>query len=335
MSPAETDGLCSSVSQLLDESAYGSAAVARAWVCLEQNGPWGRTAATTSHLDPAVGDALDRSVSAANGRFALIRRPGRHPDDGAPEHRDHAVLVACADPARPWLLSGHAADPRALLSLDVAALAGGDADAVRASVPDVDLAPDPRPRLLVCTNGRRDLCCAVRGRPVALAAATRRPGQVWETSHTGGHRFAPTAVLLPSGQMLARLDADLAVLALDGAARGELPARLHGPRHDRGRSGLTPAAQAAESAVRRESGETSLAGLTSRVEDRGDDRWLVEVTQRDGLAVHLEVRRTTGPAARPPSCGKDAEPMSALSVSPLGAALPEGFLPPSGNDPSA
>ena len=33
------------------------------------------------------------------------------------------------------------------------------------------LARSPEPALLVCTNARRDVCCAVRGRPVALEAA--------------------------------------------------------------------------------------------------------------------------------------------------------------------
>ena len=82
------------------------------------------------------------------------------------------------------------------------------------------LVPSPEPALLVCTNARRDVCCAVRGRPVALQAAAERPGQVWECSHTGGHRFAPTAVLLPHGQTWARLSTAQAVSALDAAARG-------------------------------------------------------------------------------------------------------------------
>ena len=62
------------------------------------------------------------------------------------------------------------------------------------------LAPAP-PQLLVCTNGTRDTCCARLGRPVAAAAARRFPDQVWEVTHTSGHRFAPTTVLLPSGAL--------------------------------------------------------------------------------------------------------------------------------------
>ncbi|GAB3597843.1 sucrase ferredoxin [Angustibacter peucedani] len=308
--------LFSVLSAELDEPAYGSAATARLWLALEQNGPWGRVAATDSHLDPDVGAALDALAGSVGGRFALVRRPGRHADDDRPDHRGHEVLVAWACPVAPWLLRGRTADPRQLLALDPAALAVGDADAVVASAPELGLVRDDRPELLVCTNGRRDLCCAVRGRPVALGAARRRPGQVWETSHTGGHRFAPTAVLLPSGVTLARLDPDLAVAALDGAADGALPVVLHGPRHDRGRSALAPALQAAESAVRADVGEVSVGALVPVLVDTPDDAtWVVQVRHADGRAWARTVRRTTGPVARPASCGKPAEPEVHLQVS--------------------
>ncbi|HEU5385864.1 MAG TPA: sucrase ferredoxin [Streptosporangiaceae bacterium] len=48
---------------------------------------------------------------------------------------------------------------------------------------------------LVCTNGKRDRCCAVRGRPVAAAIADATGWDTWESSHLGGHRFAATALL--------------------------------------------------------------------------------------------------------------------------------------------
>ncbi len=315
MSSLERPPLCSAVSEGLAESAYGSAATARLWLCLEQNGPWGRLAATGSHLDPDVGSALDAFAASVGGRFALVRRPGPHADDRTPEHRDHEVLVAWASASSPWLLRGRTSEPRDLLSLDAAALATGDQKAVVRSAPALGLVPDDAAALLVCTNGRRDLCCAVRGRPVALEAGARRPGQVWETSHTGGHRFSPTAVLLPSGVTLARLDADLAAEAVDAASRGEFPRSLHGPRHDRGRSALAPALQAAESAARRTWGEVRLDALSCRLLDTPDERtWLVEVRHCDGRAHRLRVRLAAGPAARPASCGKQNEPMTCFDV---------------------
>ncbi|MFI5691737.1 sucrase ferredoxin [Kribbella sp. NPDC051586] len=55
------------------------------------------------------------------------------------------------------------------------------------------------PVYLVCTHGRHDACCAVRGRPVAAALASAHPGRTWECSHIGGDRFAANVVVLPHG----------------------------------------------------------------------------------------------------------------------------------------
>ncbi len=53
------------------------------------------------------------------------------------------------------------------------------------------------PVYLVCTHGRHDACCAVRGRPAAAALAAAYPDRTWECSHVGGDRFAANVVLLP------------------------------------------------------------------------------------------------------------------------------------------
>lgn len=313
-STAERRPLCSATSESMHESAFGSAATARAWICLEQSGPWGRVAAVDSHLDPELGRRLDAAAQTAGARFVLVRTPGRHADDHDGRHERHTVLLACADVTRPWLLRGELADPHQLGTLDVAALVRGDQAAVRASLPDVELVADDGPALLVCTNGRRDLCCAVRGRPVAIEAGARRPGAVWETTHTGGHRYSPTGVLLPTGQTLGRFDADLAVSALEAAARGELARELHGPDHDRGLSALDAPVRAAVSAVRAATGETQLAALTGTAEQVADDAWLVTVTHTDGRTWAVDANRTVLGPDRPESCVKPAVPQVGWSV---------------------
>lgn len=304
-------GSCSVLSAELAESAYGSAAVARAWVCLQQDGPWGAKAPTESHLDPALGRWLDQAVDAAGGRLALLRVPGAHPDDRHAGRRQ--VLVASCVPGAEWLLAGAVRSPGDLRGLDLAALAQGDRDAVARSLPA--LSPSDEPHLLVCTNGRRDVCCAVRGRPVAIGADAARPARVWETSHTGGHRYAPTAVLLPSGQTLARVDAAQAVAALDAAGRGELAASLLGPVHDRGRSGLPARQQAAESAVRAATGEVVLDALRSAAPvAAGDDSWTVTVEHVDGRTWTARVSSVVADVVRPESCVNDAVPLAQYDV---------------------
>lgn len=89
-----------------------------------------------------------------------------------------------------------------------------------------------RPAVLVCTQGSHDVCCGSEGtrlagelqaRIDATAAAVGGPDQavqLYRVSHTGGHRFAPTAMTLPDGRMwagltMARVDAILS--RVDGA----------------------------------------------------------------------------------------------------------------------
>lgn len=305
-------GACSVLSATLAEPSYGSATTATSWLALEQPGPWGRQAATESHLDHELGGWLEARLSAAGGRLALIRSPGMHVDDhhGGPRR----VLVASCVPGAEWLLTGPLDSPQVLAGLDFEALSAGDAEATMSSVPG--LVASAEPHLLVCTNGRRDVCCAVRGRPVAAAIAADRAGRVWETSHTGGHRYAPTALLLPSGVMLARLDPAAALEALDAAGRGELPAGLHGPVHDRGRSALPPAVQTAQSAVRAQTGETRLDALTpgaARPHD-GENVWLVDVTHADGRAWRVTVCRSVVGPDRPESCAKAPVPQLAWTA---------------------
>ncbi len=213
----------------------------------------------------------------------------------------HRVLVAHTVPGRTWLLDGTIEDAADLLGLDWAAVAAGDLDAVRRSLPG--LAPSEQSHLLVCTNGTRDLCCAALGRPVAADAAGARPGQVWEATHTSGHRFAPTAVLLPFGTLHGRLDGPAAVAVLDGAAAGRTVLAGH-----RGRSTWPAAGQVAELAVR---AATRVLGLDDLAvsSDGGAGAWLV--THVDGRAWSVAVTQEASDTERPESCGKPAVPLLA------------------------
>jgi len=62
-------------------------------------------------------------------------------------------------------------------------------------------------KLLVCTHGSRDTCCGSLG--PRLAQLLRPPDhEIWEVSHIGGHRFAPTLWHLPSWRVYGRLPLD-------------------------------------------------------------------------------------------------------------------------------
>jgi hypothetical protein len=118
-----------------------------------------------------------------------------------------------------------------------------------------DLVPGQR-RYLVCTNGARDPCCAIRGPAVAQALERVLTGQVYECSHLGGHRFAANVLVLPDGLCFGRLDVRAALALASELEEGRLPLD-----HLRVRTGLTPEQQAAEILVRRELGLTGLDEL--------------------------------------------------------------------------
>ncbi|MDO5535624.1 MAG: sucrase ferredoxin [Propionibacteriaceae bacterium] len=291
-------------SALWDElSAWGSATRASFWVAIEQPGPWGRDALTESHLDAELGGRLAAASAEAGGRVLLIRAPGHHADASFQSRR---VFVAGGLSGRPWLLTGVALDPAALEDLPWADLTGASPDAALAACPW--LQPAEAPVLLVCANSKRDVCCALKGRPVALALSAQRPGQVWECSHTGGHRFAPTGLVLPLGQMLARLDADLAGHALDAAASGAFAIGTLSERHDRGVSHLPPHHQAAVSWVRAHEGETAADAFT--VAGEAD---AITVQHVDGRTWALAAHKVEGEAL-PESCGKAAKPSATWTV---------------------
>ena len=94
--------------------------------------------------------------------------------------------------------------PEALTDLAVA-LAENDPQAL-AGLADHE-GPLTIPVALVCTQGSHDVCCGSEGARFAADAETIDDLIVYRVSHTGGHRFSPTAMTLPDGRMWAYLDA--------------------------------------------------------------------------------------------------------------------------------
>lgn len=264
---------CSDLARTLGEPLAGSTPHAALWLAIEQPGPWGPKALVNSHLDHALGTELTRRTAELPVRALLIRRTGPHSDAGAPSPR--TVLVARTTGA-PQLWRTVVDDPRAVLDLDLHGLLSG-------AEPDFGTV-SPNPVTLVCTNGRRDVCCAVRGRQAAVEL-TALGHDVWESSHVGGHRFSPTVLRLP-----------------DGWAFGGAEATTLSTAACRGRSALRPAAQAAELAVLAARQVDTPVALS--VVDTGNDEFRV-----DGATVRVRLERVT--SHRPESCG--AEPVAAFA----------------------
>ncbi|MFI9167842.1 sucrase ferredoxin [Streptomyces lincolnensis] len=285
--------MCSTVSRDLDEPISGTAATATTWLLLEQPGPWGAKALTSSHLDPVLGRALEAAAEGTGVRVALIRRPGRHADSGTPEARK--VYAAHTVPGNVWLRTATTRDPHLLLDVDFAALGRGDHHSFDAAL---DGHPHTGPLALVCTNGKRDRCCALLGRPLAAELAASGVEGVWEVTHLGGHRFSPTLLVLPYGYAYGRAEAHAVKQVLHSVQEGRIV--VEGCR---GNSAWERPGQAAELAVRTAAREYSAEALTVVRTEGAAPLWEVTVAHVDGRRWRVSVSQDAGLPPRPESCG--------------------------------
>lgn len=218
---------CAPLSLLHDAPLYGTATAAATWFLLEYNAPWTAKATDDNQLPLSVNHWLQSLVAQnSHSRVQFIRQPI------SPTPGQITFYAATAG----HLYRHQVTDYADLLQMDLAALC--------------DLACRVDEQVyLVCTNGKRDYCCGKWG-----AAAYRlldsylkqEPHstlceQVWMSTHLGGHRFAPTLLVLPVGMMYGLVQPN-EIPAWLQAQRGQ---ELYLSRY-RGRSQYPPTVQAAE-----------------------------------------------------------------------------------------
>jgi hypothetical protein len=265
---------CSVQALLRGDSPVATAPPARRWLLVEQPGPWGRDALLESRFDHRVASRLAARARELGLRIQMIRRAGERLSDSG-----RRWAVADTTPGRETVTWSTRESDVELLQLPWDGSVG---------------TPSQLPTYLVCTHGAHDVCCAVRGRPLARSmplAAGPEVADVWETSHLGGDRFAANVVVLPWGFVYGQVTDDGATLvAAHRAGQVALPWL-------RGRSGLVPAAQAAQHHARRELGLLGVHDLAPRqvralpAPAPGVERFDVVLTGPDGdVAVTVESR---------------------------------------------
>ena len=159
--------------------------------------------------------------------------------------------------------------------------------------------------ILVCTHGSRDVCCGSAGTRLAASVALvldALPGsvRVWSTSHLGGHRFAPTAIVMPHGTCWGFLDPGRlrAIVSRSGSVDDVLVSY-------RGCLGIGPArAQAMERVAFREIGWSWL-DHRRRGRDLGGNRVEIDAVSPEGhqlmwSGLILEGRELPVPVCREP-----------------------------------
>ncbi len=295
--PSKRVGACTILSQDVREPLAGTAYTRDRWLLIEHPGPW-PSGAVEEVLDQEILDAVrDRDPAI---RITLIRRPGVrtvdrplvfYVDGGLTDRFSERTGTPAAGPVS----GARAADRVTGTTSDAQAGAYVGADvpppAIRRTridfyddlrtldFRDPDMGePRPGPMFVVCTHGKREICCAEFGRPVIRALAQDNH-DVWEITHIGGDRFAAAMIAFPHGHYFGRLNP----LTAQATAASYVDGLLE-TGNLRGRSGMPNSAQVAELDIRH---RTGLAGL--------DD---VQVTAVEGdcpgqeasAVVHLSVR---------------------------------------------
>jgi hypothetical protein len=278
------DDRCSLRSLAAGEPLAGTASTIRHWLLIEHPGPWGRDGLLDARLPAGLGRELRDLEGRTGARVLLIRRPDR-----LPEHADDTPICFAVDTREAWLGSAVLDRIEDAANLDPRERASFAGDREGAPV------------FVACTHGRRDPCCAERGRPLAEAAAAAGREVAWESTHVGGDRFAGNLVAFPHGLYFGRVEpkevADLMRAYGDGAI-----APLH---RYRGRSSDAFHVQAADLAVR-EHLRLDRIGDVVRVRDtrRGNRAEVGCDTSLGPFVVHLE--RTSGAPMRL-TCHSSAE----------------------------
>ncbi|MFN8185902.1 MAG: sucrase ferredoxin [Gaiellales bacterium] len=274
---------CSSLSLSLGEPLVATASAATAWLLVEQSGPWGARALSESALDREVGAELERRAKRLGIKILLVKQQGK---TGSARR-----FAAWSEPGSTWLEELELDGPDGLLDLDLEALARGERLGGRRIATPVYLA---------CTNGKRDACCASRGRAVTAALAALRPEATFECSHLGGHRFAANVVCLPHGLWYGRVEPEDAEQIVAAAGRGELVLHLL-----RGRSSLPSEAQAADRFLREREGLRGIEELAvETVESAGGGVTAVSL-RAEGRMWRVLVRADEADEPRPVSCGEE------------------------------
>jgi hypothetical protein len=285
--PTPDDGpalRCSPWARALDVDPIGTADSYAGFCAVEWPLPWPRRIADVPELAPLAAALRERSMrlqglvpaqsSAPRRRIVCYRRP---PGAGFAAYERAEVLARPGDvlTAAMHLVDGGAGD--------------GAAGPVSADV-------------LVCGHGRRDVCCGALGTAVSqeLEQGVLGPGvRCWRTSHTGGHRFAPTALVFPEGTVWAFVDSPM----LRRIVHREGPLEDLLPRY-RGCAGLpSPAVQALERVALVEMG-WDLFDCHRHGEQLGGGRVRLSAHSAGGTALVWEGTVVTSRLLPVPECGR-------------------------------
>lgn len=276
-----SDFYCSQIAQQTGEMLAGTAVNANVWFLLQYDRPWQAKATTDNDLPPHIQEWLGQQLTAAgNGRLQFIRQH--------PTFAPLTFFIAIVDQHPPRLYEFQLTHYDDLLILDIPAIIAGD----KAYEAYHRLAP----LYLICTNGKRDRCCAKFGAAMFRAMQEAVGSAVWQTTHLGGHRFAATGMVFPQGDCYGHLSPDMLHDWTTAVAYHQILIP-----HYRGHAALSPVEQVADAHLRQQLNLTANDAVqVTAVRPQSDTEWQIEL-QAQSQTYRLHVTQTATPIFA--SCG--------------------------------
>ncbi|MEM7098207.1 MAG: sucrase ferredoxin [Pseudomonadota bacterium] len=238
---------CSVEASQENAALVGTAVEVQYWLLVEYNRAWKPKALLDNDLGDLINthlDELPREFAALSGlklRVQFVKQ-------ASSRIRKYPKILIARGIDHPSLFERQLVQPDDLLHLSCEQIL----DPVTAG-----FTPLQDSIVLVCTNGQRDVCCARFGLPVYASLDADLGDRAWQTTHVGGHRYAPNILHLPSGLLHGFVSAEEAPEVVRALDQGKLTLdRL------RGRSALPPASQAAEVFVNRDREQRANTYLT-------------------------------------------------------------------------
>lgn len=276
---------CADSSEARAEPLYGTASVVQRWLLVEQPGSWGAEALEQSRFPQEVGVELRRRARRVGARIVLIRRGAAFSGKG---RRCYFARTTARDP---YLAETTVDAAEGLLDIDFSPLAGNG--------PVPGAVPVDQPLFVVCTHGRHDACCSIRGNQVSRVACATQGVDAWECSHIGGDRFAANVVCFPHGVYYGRVGPGEVKDLMEKYAQGRLSMA-----HYRGRCCYAFDVQAAEYFARRYTDTSDVASLwLAGAPTRTASTLVATFDLHDGRSAVVTMAVETGPETHRLTCG--------------------------------
>ena len=200
---------CSELSQLLEEDPIGTAPIWDKCIVIELPSPWSAKIEESKKFDKSITRHIDKLNQAGQS----IRLQCILPDKQYSKPGMRRVILFTKDSE--LLISAHRLEylipEEQLTDLCMSIL---ETRQQPIKYENFKQEYESMRDILVCTHGNRDRCCGSIAVPLynRLRNEHRKSPdrvnsiRIWRTSHTGGHRFAPTVIDLPQARYWAYVD---------------------------------------------------------------------------------------------------------------------------------